>query len=190
MKRRLGPQDYVDMPWKNGGGTTRELLKLPAPDGGEGFLARLSIATVAESGPFSRFPGIDRTILVLDGEGMALSVDGGPERVLDKVLQPFEFAGDVHTDCRLLGGAIRDFNLMVERRHARAALRVLSWRFPEPQALEPADDWLFYVLAGSLEVAGETLAAEECLWLSAEAAPVLRGDGETLVIAIALTRRP
>lgn len=64
------------MPWKNGGGVTRELVKLPHPTDPARFLARLSIATVATSGPFSAFPGIDRTLLMLEGRGMRLSLDG------------------------------------------------------------------------------------------------------------------
>ncbi len=36
------------------------------------FLWRVSIADVERDGPFSRFPGIDRTIVLLEGAGMRL----------------------------------------------------------------------------------------------------------------------
>ncbi|OJT17017.1 hypothetical protein BO221_47220 [Archangium sp. Cb G35] len=57
------------MPWKNGGGVTRELWKLPHPFDPARFLARVSIATVGASGPFSVFPGVDRTLMILEGAG-------------------------------------------------------------------------------------------------------------------------
>jgi len=39
-------------PWKNGGGTTRELLAWPDP---QDWTLRLSVAQVEADGPFSRF---------------------------------------------------------------------------------------------------------------------------------------
>ena len=44
------------MPWKNGGGTTREVLKSPASATIDTFNWRISLAAVATSGPFSLFP--------------------------------------------------------------------------------------------------------------------------------------
>ena len=43
------------MPWRNGGGTTSEIVVEPGPGGR--FHFRLSIADVEASGPFSGFPG-------------------------------------------------------------------------------------------------------------------------------------
>ncbi|HZI04709.1 MAG TPA: HutD family protein, partial [Archangium sp.] len=125
MMRRLGPADYRDMPWKNGGGVTRELLKLPHPSDPARFLARLSIATVGDSGPFSVFPGVDRTLMILDGAGVALTLRGEREVVLDRRWQPFAFPGEAEIQCRLLGGPVRDFNLMVDRALAQGALAVV-----------------------------------------------------------------
>ncbi len=95
MMKRLGTADYRDMPWKNGGGVTRELLKLPHPSVPDRFLARLSIATVTAPGPFSVFPGIDRILTLLEGPGMALSFGSTPEVVLDRRWQPFARSGPV-----------------------------------------------------------------------------------------------
>jgi hypothetical protein len=49
-------EDYHLVPWKNGGGVTREVAAC-YPQGGDGqdFLWRVSIATVAGNGPFSHF---------------------------------------------------------------------------------------------------------------------------------------
>lgn len=119
--RVLRSSDYHRMPWKNGGGTTSEIWKATSPDGE--MLWRLSIADVASDGPFSTFPGIDRFIMVIDGEGMELTVDGRQQR-LAELFQPFAFSGDANTDCRLIRGPIRDFNLMVARSYGSGALRV------------------------------------------------------------------
>lgn len=186
MIRRYGPRDYVDMAWKNGGGTTRELLKLPHPVDPARFLARLSIATVAEAGPFSRFPGIARSIMLLEGAGMALAVGAAPEVVLDTPWQPFPFPGDAVTDCRLLGGPVRDFNLMLDRACARGELRVLIWSELGPLALEAAEHWLFYGLRGVARIGDAALGPEDCLWLEAEPAPVLQGEPGAAVAAIPL----
>lgn len=61
--------------WKNGAGQTRELLSesLPADDG---FAWRISVATIVSSGPFSCFPGVDRSFVKLGGGSLHLIVGG------------------------------------------------------------------------------------------------------------------
>lgn len=113
------------MPWKNGGGTTREIACQPPGAGLDTFDWRVSIATIAAAGPFSAFPGVDRVIMLLDGAGVHLRGEGVDHR-LDTPLTPFAFAGDVALACDLLGGASTDFNLMTRRGKLRAEVRV--WR--------------------------------------------------------------
>lgn len=119
--RVLRPSDYQLMPWKNGGGTTTEIWKAVSPDGE--MLWRLSIADVPSDGPFSAFPGIDRFIMIIEGKGMELTVDGRPQR-LNELFEPFAFSGDAKTECRLTADSIRDFNLMVARNYGGGALLV------------------------------------------------------------------
>lgn len=110
MTPRLVALDAVPpQPWKNGGGVTRELLASPA--GGEWTL-RISVAEIEADGPFSSFPGVSRWFVVLEGGGVALSVDG-TERRCRVGDPPFAFAGASTVDCRLLGGPSRDLNLML-----------------------------------------------------------------------------
>jgi environmental stress-induced protein Ves len=45
--------------WKNGGGTTREVVTQPPGAAFDEFNWRVSIATIASDGPFSTFPGVD-----------------------------------------------------------------------------------------------------------------------------------
>ncbi|MDO7898265.1 HutD/Ves family protein [Pseudomonas citrulli] len=117
----LRAADYPRMPWKNGGGSTEEITR-DAGTGLEGFGWRLSIADIAESGGFSTFPGYERIISVLQGDGMTLNVDGQPTRAL-RPLDPFAFSGESQVHCTLLGGPIRDFNLIYAPQRYRARLQ-------------------------------------------------------------------
>ncbi|HYO53137.1 HutD family protein [Archangium sp.] len=189
MMRRLGPADYRDMPWKNGGGVTRELLKLPHPSDPARFLARLSIATVGAPGPFSLFPGVDRTLMLLDGAGMVLSIRGAQEVVLDRRWQPFAFPGEAEIHCQLLGGPVRDFNLMVDRAVAQASLEVVHLAPGGTRTLAGAGTVLLHVLDGRVSVAGPPLAVEETLWLEAPESLALRSEEGAVVAAVHL-RRP
>lgn len=113
---RLRLQRFADhrlMPWKNGHGVTREVTAKEAAGGS--FLWRLSLATVSGSGPFSVFPGIDRTIAVLAGDGMVLTVDGQRQPPLTTIADPFAFSGDAAVTADSLGGETTDLNLMTRR---------------------------------------------------------------------------
>lgn len=125
----LRAQDRTSAPWKNGGGMTSEVAVHPRDAGTGDFLWRVSVADVARGGPFSTFPGVDRVITLVDGPGMALSVDGASHQV-DTPYEPFAFSGDAVTDCRLLGGAIIDFNVMVRRAEMTARVRIVRSQAP------------------------------------------------------------
>ncbi|OJH41418.1 HutD/Ves family protein [Cystobacter ferrugineus] len=187
--RRWGPTDYRDMPWKNGGGVTRELLKLPHPREPERFLMRLSIATVAESGPFSLFPGVERTLLFLEGEGMALRREGSPEVVLGRGSAPFRFPGEVPFESRLLGGPVRDFNLMVDRELAEARLDVVHLAAGGESVLEGSGSVWLYGLEGRAQVSGEPLAEQELLGWDAPGSLRVQGVGDARVVVVHLTPR-
>lgn len=111
--RRLRPSDYRRMPWANGRGTTTEMLRDEAPDGT--LLWRLSMASVAEDGPFSVFPGIERNLTVISGPGFRLRGEG-----IDlpcRPLEPVAFPGDVTVRAEGTGGIVsEDVNVMTARR--------------------------------------------------------------------------
>ena len=151
--RVLRPRDYQLMPWKNGGGTTTEIWKAVSPDGE--MLWRLSIADVASDGPFSEFPGIDRWIMLIEGNGMELTIDGLVQRIADP-FEPFAFSGDARTNCRLLAGPIRDFNLMMARSYASGGLRIS--RLVANEALPLAENIAaLHVLNGRIEIESGTV---------------------------------
>jgi environmental stress-induced protein Ves len=103
------------MPWKNGAGVTTEIAVFPQGAGLADFEWRLSMATVASDGPFSSFAGIDRTLAVLEGEGIVLWVEGRPEARLTTTSAPLAFAADRPTSARLIDGPIVDLNVMTRR---------------------------------------------------------------------------
>ncbi len=82
---------YRRMPWKNGAGETVEIAVSPEGAALFDFDWRISMATVATDGPFSIFPGIDRTLSILEGNGMSLSIDGGAPVLLTQDSDPLAF---------------------------------------------------------------------------------------------------
>ena len=108
------------IPWRNGGGVTRELARHPRTPPAQGSLQtaarddawdwRVSIAEVSKAGAFSTFAGMDRVLTVLDGELLLLSVDGA-EHPLEKY-RPFRFSGDAESAGALPTGDIRDLNVI------------------------------------------------------------------------------
>lgn len=107
--RSIAPQ-----PWKNGAGVTREIASGGASSAA--FDWRISVAEVEHDSPFSTFPGIDRCIVLLRGEGMQLrSNDGAIDHALAEAHAPFRFSGDVALNATLIDGASSDFNLMTRR---------------------------------------------------------------------------
>ncbi|MBX5042053.1 HutD family protein [Rhizobium lentis] len=113
--RILRAGDYKHMPWKNGKGETVEIAVFPPDASIEDFDWRISRATVAEDGPFSIFPGIDRTLAVLDGNGMVLEIDGREPALLTTESAPLAFPADIPVTARLADGAITDLNVMTRR---------------------------------------------------------------------------
>ena len=113
--RLLRSSDYRRMPWKNGGGETVEIAVFPEAAGLADFDWRVSMATVASDGPFSVFPGIDRTLSILDGQGMTLFIDGQDPVLLTVQSDPLPFAADAPTTATLSNGPITDLNVMTRR---------------------------------------------------------------------------
>jgi environmental stress-induced protein Ves len=119
---------FTALPWKNGGGTTHEAIRVPPT--GDAFLWRVSVAQIDSSGPFSDFAGYDRNMVLLRGRGIALEFGGGRQCVLRSVGDSVEFDGGVPTRCELLDGACMDLNLMVSK-SLRTAARIE--RLSEPK---------------------------------------------------------
>ncbi|MGO4667036.1 HutD family protein [Bosea sp. 2YAB26] len=103
------------MPWKNGGGTTTEIAAHPPGASLDGFDWRISMAHVGSDGPFSVFPGIDRTLSVLTGRGIVLAFGEGESKRLERSTEPYPFAADRPVEGQLVDGPIDDLNVMTRR---------------------------------------------------------------------------
>jgi environmental stress-induced protein Ves len=133
------PASYNVVPWRNGRGETLELCSHPLVDC-NAFSWRLSIATVDNDGPFSRFVDCDRTLVLLEGAGISLRQETGKLDVLSSRFSIARFSGDCETEATLHNGAIRDFNVMCNRRHCSAIVDALS----EDGSLFVSGDILFF----------------------------------------------
>lgn len=150
-------KDYRVMPWKNGGGTTTELAIAPEAAGLERFLYRVSIAEVAADGPLSRFEGYDRHIMLLAGAGMTLECGANGMRTLSAVYEPRSFAGEWDVCGTLASGAVRDFNVIVDRARASSSLevRLIELRRRSRATLAPHASFLqVFRRAGELGIFG------------------------------------
>ncbi|MEN4922687.1 HutD family protein [Achromobacter spanius] len=140
--------DYPRMQWRNGGGTTQEVACNPGGSSAA-FDWRLSLADVGQDGGFSSFAGCQRIITVLEGQGIELTVDGRRQAPLAP-RAAYAFSGDARVECRLLGGPVRDFNLIYApaRLHAR-----LQW-------VGGAGPWVFHSSARTVLIlnAGQALS--------------------------------
>ena len=118
-------------PWKNGGGETVEIAVHPPGAALDAFDWRISTALVAADGPFSAFPGIDRTLVVLTGAGLELAIGAEPPVRLTADSAPFAFPADAPCAGRLLGGPVTDLNVMTRRGRFTHAVRRLTLGGPE-----------------------------------------------------------
>jgi len=117
-------------PWKNGGGSTTEIAVSPSGSGFDEFDWRVSLATISQSGPFSSFPGIDRSLALVAGDGVLL--DFGEERFVLSPSEPLiEFDGEAAVHATVTGTLTTDFNVMTRRGRCRHRLEPLVVRGTE-----------------------------------------------------------
>ncbi|HEV2503894.1 MAG TPA: HutD family protein [Mesorhizobium sp.] len=172
--RILRAGDYRSMPWKNGGGTTTEIVVSPAGAGLDGFDWRISMARVETGGPFSVFAGIDRTLSILEGEGMVLSIAGHGTIELTRASEPLAFPADAATEATLPAGPITDLNVMTRRGRVHHTVRRLSLSEPLDLVTQAAVT-LVFCDEGAIQIgesAALALGARDTLWLD--------GAGQTL----------
>ncbi|MDV4178348.1 HutD family protein [Rhizobium brockwellii] len=182
--------DHKRMPWKNGKGETVEIAVFPPGASINDFDWRVSMATVAEDGPFSIFPGIDRTLAILDGNGMVLDVEGSTGVLLTTASDPLAFAADIPVAARLQDGAITDLNVMTRRDGLTHTLIRIDVDGSKTVPLPPST-CLFLCHRGTLSFRrdGETgaLAAGDALLIEDAAATVLEIDGEARCYLASIT---
>ncbi|MBD8526488.1 HutD/Ves family protein [Pseudomarimonas arenosa] len=180
---------YQRQRWKNNLGWTREIARQPGA--GDEFDWRLSLADIDQDCGFSRFPGYQRSLVLLSGNGMRFRFDDGEVAELHPPHGRCDFSGDRALSCELLDGPTQDFNLIwrPDRVDARLLHRPLvgSMVF----FAEPGSEWLIFNLAGhaNVNVAGNSIALEpqdsvRLHPLAEQGRAQLEGAGELLIIKI------
>ncbi len=142
--------------WKNGGGTTREIACVPNRATMADFDWRVSVAEVSADGAFSIFENVDRSISLLDGQGMELlDSRGGLIHALTLPHAPYAFAGEVPIFARLLNGPTTDFNVMVRRGKFEASVDAVV----RNQTLALPKNGALFVTHGQWNFQGQTVCA-------------------------------
>ncbi|MEU7483273.1 HutD family protein [Streptomyces sp. NPDC042319] len=134
-------------PWSNGGGTTREIAAGPPGAGWSDFAWRASLADVDRDGPYSPLPGVRRILTMVAGDGLELTIDGERTAVTER-FRPLSFAGGAATDCRLAGGPVVNFNVMVREGRCAADVAMARGRYAVSPAAGPQAAVLVVAVAG------------------------------------------
>ena len=127
----LRAHSHRALPWKNGLGMARIIASQPAEAGYDSLSWQAGTTSIEADCPFSSLPGLDRQFMMLQGKGVELhcrAANGNPDlrKTIDRPLEPFAFSGDWRTECRLLGGPVKVFNVLARRDVAAARVAILS----------------------------------------------------------------
>lgn len=176
MAATLIPRSAGELvPWANGLGMSRVIFGLDGPasrsQASPGH-CRLSSTRIERDCPFSFYPGLDRTIVLLGGNGFELVHDAIETQVAAHRFDTLRFHGDRQTHCRLLDGPVEVLNLMASRDFARCELVAMTLaETPSRHRLTPSVRAL-YLLGGAVEA---RLGGDPILVM--QAGDALRFDG-------------
>lgn len=189
QSRVIPANEYRRERWRNGCGWTREIHARAATHPHSGWDWRLSIAEIEQDAPFSAFPGIDRELVLLAGNGLRLRFDDGQVHELLPPHGRLCFAGERAVRGELLDGPTQDFNLMWRRDAVDAQLWHRPLVGPMVVFAEPGTVWAIHLIAGQARFADDSglpdLAAADTALLQADDTRlrhVLDGGGEALLI--------
>lgn len=162
------------VPWKNGGGLTREVAAYPPGSDLSDFDWRVSIADIRTAGPFSLFPGVDRQMAVISGR-LSLAIDARPAVTLTPESDAVAFPGDVPAFAEPLYAPVTDLNVMTRRLRCSASLTRKSTR--DSVVLEPRAGTTLLVALAELVVRREKA---ELALTRLDALRIGRGPGCTI----------
>lgn len=162
-------------PWANGLGITSEVISWPPGTNLASFAWRVSVADMVTHSNFSALPGIDRTLVALSGDGIALIVDG--QSVGLDAFDIARFSGDSAVSGGPRGAATRDLNVMVRRGAAETKVTVV--RPVGVQVLHPGPDerLLVFVAEGEAALGNRGVALMPGDAVLIDDTVSLRGDG-------------
>ena len=181
----LRAADRAAVPWKNGGGVTREVAIWPPGAGFDDFAWRVSMAEVRADGPFSHFPGVDRILTVLEGS-LSLTVHGAGVFDLSARSAPLAFDGATLASAKLTAGPVLDLNVMTRRGAASAHLdRIVS---PADVPAAPGARLILALADGvRVHVADRVWALQRYDGVLTEAGVGIEASAEAQAIVVSLT---
>ncbi|TFW09587.1 HutD family protein [Oxalobacteraceae bacterium OM1] len=185
--KKLREADYQSMPWKNGGGVTTQLAVFPSSAGIDDFAWRISMAQVSTSGAFSPFPGVDRSLAVVDGTGLHLRMAGSVPVQIDRTSPVMAFAGETPIDATLVDGPVTDFNVMSRRTAWTHSMERLQ--LDGSVMLDGADEVFLYCAHGQACIGETSIAAHEAVQTGPCRQLQLRSDASSLLYLVRLHRR-
>jgi len=156
------------------------------------FLWRVSSAQVEASGPFSRFPGQMRTLVLLKGAGFLLDFGGKGRQRLKHPGQVVTFSGDDTVNATLIQGACVDFGVISDPRRVETDVQWLTLG-TSPTSITLAPTTLLFAPWGPVHVdpLGLELEPCDCLWFGAAAAEApTQGAGSKLKLRAAFGTTP
>lgn len=180
----LRQDDYRVQRWKNGLGTTREILSADDSGGQFPFLWRVSLATLSASGPFSAFPGIARCFALVAGGPVRLKIDQGAPVSAHAGGPALHFDGGARVEAVVEGGDATALNVMCRTGVGlRASLAVLTMDPVQSLTLEPMTEaavarLLLSPTGGRVSVASgqATMGAWDCCVFGPDARQTCRLD--------------
>ncbi|PCI62205.1 MAG: hypothetical protein COB35_04515 [Gammaproteobacteria bacterium] len=183
----ISPDQFKQIPWKNGKGVTTELA---INDGGTltNFEWRLSIASVVSDGEFSDFRGYWRNLVLISGEGISLQHTFKGETNTDhltQLLQLSNFDGGSKTQGKLISGDINDLNIMTKTGKYRA--KVSTYTEQKSILIKPCDLCFVYSITDKLTVKSATektqkLPAKHLLKISSPRLNAIAISGAMMIV--------
>ncbi|MDH5435086.1 MAG: HutD family protein [Gammaproteobacteria bacterium] len=165
--------EFSKMPWKNGGGSSYEIYRLPATSDYWDF--RVSIAEVNSDGPFSLFPNCERFLMLLSDNGMHLKSNELNHSLL-KIYDHLYFSGDLKITASLENGPNRDFNVIWNKDKFIVEISIKTGAFQEN-----FEQMLLYAHNGEGSINGEKFTQGDAVLCKNQSASV-NISGEILLI--------
>tara|TARA_B110001454_G_C12723068_1_gene435676 strand:+ start:9510 stop:10067 length:558 start_codon:yes stop_codon:yes gene_type:complete len=158
METIIKKDQFREMPWKNGLGVTQEIDIFPShSDFTKGdFHWRVSSAVIKTANTFSLFPGYDRLLTIISGDGLKLN------QVILAPLEVYAFSGEEKIECTLAGAPVVDLGIMYKRDLYRCDMQILT---VTQNSKVFFGDGVHYIksIANEIQINGTILSGEEVL---------------------------
>jgi len=172
--RVIPANEYRRERWRNQLGWTRQIAIGGRDD--QDWDWRLSIAEIERDAPFSPFPGIERELVLLRGQGLRLCFEDGEQVTLHPPHDRLRFSGARGVRGELLDGPTHDFNLMWRPETLQAELLLRPLVGPMLFFADARTHWAIHLIGGQARF--DAASGLPPLW-SGDSALLYGGPGRT-----------